>query len=203
MESNTRVEILKEFGYSPIKRFWYSLFFYENIVNRVYEIYPDGSVNNLKGYVAQFCKIRLKSFETFIKVLVDHKDYVTANCILRMLGDGVSVFRLIYMEKDNDYRILRHCLYVIEGCEKNLEVIPENNINEGFINDEQFEELKPKIRFNRELRERMKNEAQSMLDVSPLRNVDMEAFNKIVKDRNWKFKEFSSKSTKKKSIFLA
>ena len=60
---------------------------YMNTVKRLTNLYNNASVQFLKGYVAHFCYLRLKSFDTFIKVVWEHKDYVSANCLLRMLGD--------------------------------------------------------------------------------------------------------------------
>ena len=182
----------QEFGYSPINRFEYSFHMYMNLVKRVCELHQFASVQYLKGYVAHFCYLRLKSFDTFIKVVIEHKDYVSANCLLRMLGDSVSIFKLIYREPDQDLLYLRHALYVIDGCEKNLAVLPEEEINKGSVPDDELEEANKQIRFNREHRMRLMSEAQEILDHSPLQTKDKAAFDKIVKDRNWKFKEFNS-----------
>ena len=182
----------QEFGYSPINRFEYSFHMYMNLVKRVCDLHQFASVQYLKGYVAHFCYLRLKSFDTFIKVVVEHKDYVSANCLLRMLGDSVAIFKLIYREPDQDLLLLRHALYVIDGCEKNLAVLPEEEINKGSVPDDELEEANKQIRFNREHRMRLMSEAQEILDHSPLQTKDKAAFDKIVKDRNWKFKEFNS-----------
>ena len=180
----------EEFGYSTVNRYLYSFYRYKNTVKRVCELYPYVSVHDLRGYVAHFCYRRLKSFDTLIKVVLDHKDYLAACCILRMLGDSVAVFHLIYMEKDRDLRWLRHALYVIDGCEENIKVLSDGEINRGAIPDEELEMHKKGLRYNKELRQRLKAEAQLILDKSPLLNKDKEAFDKIVEDRNWKFKEF-------------
>lgn len=183
----------EEFGYTTINRFLYSFYMYMNTVKRITSLYRYASVNYLKGYVAHFCYLRLKSFDTLLKVILEHKDYVSANCLLRMLGDSVAVFRLIYMEPDKDLLILRHCLYVIDGCERNLEVLPEKNINEDCLPEEELAELKKATQVNRAQRQRMIREAQELLESSPLRQKDKAAFDRIVKDRNWKFKEFKDK----------
>ena len=182
----------QDFGYSTHNRFLYSFYLYMNTVKRISNRYPNVSVQFLPGYVAHFCYMRLKSFDTFFKVLVELKDYVTANCILRMLGDCVAIFHLIYREPDEEQLLLRHALYVIDGCERNLAVLTEENINEGCLPEEELQREKQGVRFNRELRQRLMREAQEMLDQSLLRIKDKEAFETIVKDRNWKFKEFKS-----------
>lgn len=168
-----------------------------NTVKRVCNLYPYASVQYLKGYVAHFCYIRLKSFDTLVKVVVEHQDYVTANCILRMLGDCVAVFRLIYREPDKDLLLLRHALYVIDGCERNLKVLTEDNINEGLLPADELEESNNTVKYNREHRQRLMREAQQIIDHSPLKAENKDVFDKIVNDRNWKFKEFKDyKKTK-------
>lgn len=178
------------FGYSPINRFEYSFHLYMNMVKGVCNLYQNASVLDMKGYVAHFCYLRLKSFDTFIKVVVEHKDYVSANCLLRMLGDCVAIFRLIYREPDKDLLLLRHALYVIDGCEKNLTVLLEDSLNESSMPEDELEEANKQIRYNQEHRKRLMSEAYEILDHSPLQVRDKVAFDKIVKDRNWKFKEF-------------
>lgn len=190
MGTGYHIDGTQDFGYSPINRFEYSFHMYMNTVKRLTSLYQYASVQYLKGYVAHFCHLRLKSFDTLIKVVVEHKDYVSANCLLRMLGDSVAVFRLIYGEKDKDFLLLRHALYVIDGCERNMAVLPEKDISEGSLPDNELEEANRQIRYSREHRQRLMREAQEILDQSTLQNRDKDAFDKIVEDRNWKFKEF-------------
>ena len=180
----------EKFGYITINRFLYSFYMYMNTVKRITSLYHYASVQYLKGYVAHFCYLRLRSFDTFIKVVWEHKDYVSANCLLRMLGDCVAVFRLIYMELDKDLLILRHCLYVIDGCERNLVVLSEKNVNVDFLSEEELAIFNKATQTNRVHRQRMIREAQEMLEASPLKQKDKAAFDRIVEDRNWKFKEF-------------
>lgn len=190
MEPKHHIGGTEEFGYTTINRFLYSFYMYMNTVKRITSLYRYASVNYLKGYVAHFCYLRLRSFDTFIKVVCEHKDYVSANCLLRMLGDCVAVFRLIYREPDKDLLILRHYLYVIDGCECNLKVLPEKNVNEDCLSEEEIALSDKATQTNLAHRQRMIREAKEMLDVSPLKLRDKAAFDKIVEDRNWKFKEF-------------
>lgn len=186
------IEGTKKFGYSMVNRYLHSYYIYMNSVKRIVHLYPYAAVQYIKGYAAHFCYIRLKSFDTFLKVVVEHKDYVTANCIMRMLGDSVAVFHLIYMEPNEEWQILRHSLYVLDGCERNLEVLPENSIEEGSLPEDERKLANEEIRYNREHRERLMREAQELIDNSPLKSKDEAAFDCIVKERNWKFKEFKA-----------
>lgn len=196
MGQKYHIDGTEEFGYIAINRFLYSFYMYMNTVKRITSLYQYASVKCLKGYVAHFCYLRLRSFDTFIKVVWEHKDYVSANCLLRMLGDCVAVFRLIYMEPNKDLLILRHSLYVIDGCERNLDVLPEKIDEEWGISDDELAESNKAIHNSRTHRLRLIKEAQDMLKASPLKQKDKTAFDKIVEDRNWKFKEF--KEYKKK-----
>lgn len=192
MSYGYHIDGTQEFGYSVHNRFLYSFYMYMNTVKRITNLYRYASVQFLPGYVAHFCYIRLKSFDTFFKVLVEHKDYVTANCILRMLGDCVAIFHLIYREPNEELLLLRHALYVIDGCERNLAVLMDENINEGCLPKDELQQENQKVRFNREHRQRLMGEAQAILDQLQLKKKDKEAFETIVKDRNWKFKKFKN-----------
>jgi hypothetical protein len=197
MEPRFHIPGTEQFGYSMVNRYLFSVNVYMNTVKRICNLYKCASVKDLKGYVAHFCYLRLKSFDTFLRVLVEHRDYVTANCIMRMLGDSVAVFHLVYMEPDLNYRILRHALYVLDGCEHGLKVLPENSIREGSLPEDERIKANAEISFNRDHRKRLMREAQELLDHSPLKQKDEEAFNRIVEDRNWKFKEFKDYNKKK------
>ena len=197
MEPRYHIPGAEKFGYSMVNRYLFSVNVYMNTVKRIYNLYKCASVKDLKGYVAHFCYLRLKSFDTFLRVLVEHRDYVTANCIMRMLGDSVAVFHLVYMEPDLNYRVLRHALYVLDGCEQGLKVLPEDSIREGDLPEDERKKANAEILFNREHRKRLMREAQELLDHSPLRQINEEAFNRIVEDKNWKFKEFKDYNKKK------
>lgn len=197
MEPRFHIPGTEQFGYSMVNRYLFSVNVYMNTVKRICNLYKCASVKDLKGYVAHFCYLRLKSFDTFLRVLVEHRDYVTANCIMRMLGDSVAVFHLVYMEPDLNYRILRHSLYVLDGCEQSLKVLPEDSIREGSLPEEERIRANAEILFNREHRKRLMREAQELIDHSPLRGIDEKAFNRIVEDKNWKFKEFKDYNKKK------
>lgn len=185
------IEWLKPFGGEWRNRYLYSLYLCMGIVKVVCHLHNYANVGYLKGYVAHFCYIRWKSFDTLIKVIEMHHDHVSANCLLRMLADCMAVFRLVYLESDKDLLLLRHALYVIDGCEKNLEVLPENlDMYEGAVPDIELDYYSQGVRSNRAHRKRLIKEAKDILANSPLKEKDEAAFNKIVKDRNWKFKKF-------------
>lgn len=186
------IEGTEGFGYSTFNRYLFSFYNFLNTVKRLYALYNNASVWDLNGYAVHFCYVRLKSFDTLAKVVVNNKDYISANCILRMLGDSVAIFHLIYMEQNLRLSWLRHALYVIDGCERNLKALPEDDINKGVMPDHEFKIFNENNRSNREFREQLMHQAQLVLDSSQLKEINEEAFNKIVEDRNWKFKEFKS-----------
>ncbi len=198
MGRKLHIDGTQEFGYSTVKRYRYSYYFFANTVKRVRNLCRNyASVKFIEGYVALFCEIRCKSFDTFIQVVCEQRDYVAANCILRMLGDSTSVFHLIYMEPDENLRLLRHCLYVLDGCERNMMVLPEGDFNKESLSEEELEYVNKQLQLNRDFRKQMMRDVQEMLDESPLKAKDEKAFNKIVEDRNWKFKDFKYTSEAK------
>ena len=198
MEPRFHMPGLEKFGYSIEKRYLFSFYVYMNSVLKIKQRYSDrySDVFSIKGYAAHFCMIRLQSFLTFINVVLRNKDYVSANCLLRMLGDSVAVFKLVYMEPDLNYRIIRHSLYVLDGCDENLKVLEENSIKEGHLSEEERKKANLLIKESREHRNKLKSEIQGFLDHSPLKKKDELAFSRIVEDKNWKFKEFKNYNKK-------
>lgn len=191
------IEGTELFGYSTVKRYLYSLYMFMNTVQRICQLYNYSSVLDMRGYVAYFCNRRLKAFDTLYKVVTIHRDYISANCILRMLGDSVAIFNLIYyMEENEEFKWFRHALYVLDGCEDNLKVLDNGDLNKGSMPDCEFEEYNKKLRYNQKIRQRLIYDANYILNNLSLPQKDKEAFDIIVSDRNWKFKEF--KSYKKK-----
>ena len=79
MEPRFHIPGTEQFGYSMVNRYLFSVNMYMNTVKRICKLYPNASVLSLKGYVAHFCYLRLKSYDTFLRVLVEHRDYVIAN----------------------------------------------------------------------------------------------------------------------------
>lgn len=192
MSSQYHIEGMENFGYKGINRFLYSFYMYMNTVKRITSRYQNASVLDLDGYVAHFCYRRLIVFDTLIKVVFNNKDYLSSACILRMLGDSVAVFNLVYREDDMDLLFLRHALYVMDGCEQNMKALPDNGVNKGVIPEAEYAIFEQQLHYNINLRKKLMDEAQQIIDVSPLPQRNKEAFDKIVKDRNWKFKSFST-----------
>ena len=56
--------------------------------------------------------------------------------------------------------------------------------------EDELEQLAKQNQWNREHRQRMMDQAREILDHLPIKQQDSEAFQKIVDDKNWKFKEF-------------
>lgn len=161
--------------------FMFSYFYLHNTVSRLVKKYNSPSYEDIKSYVTCFCYQRIKSFSSFLQI-VQKNDYVSAHCILRMLADNVSLFRLIYLEKNTDWRMLRHYLYVLDGDEKLKELWCS-----GFEDEDEEEKV-----FSQEMSELCQERIDklvSLINTSPLKDVNNEAFDMIVNNRNWKFKD--------------
>lgn len=164
--------------------FMFSYFYLHNTVSRLVKKYNSPIYEDINSYVTCFCYQRIKSFSSFLQI-VQKNDYVSAHCILRMLADNVALFRLIYLENNTDWRMLRHYLYVLDGEEKLKELWCY-----GF--EDENEEEKAYSQEMAELCQKQIDELMSWINASPLKEVDNKAFDMIVNNRNWKFKDFCS-----------
>lgn len=164
--------------------FMFSYFYFHNTVSRLLKKYRNPSYEDIKGYVACFCYQRTNAFSSFLQI-VQKNDFVSAHCILRMLADNVSLFRLIYLEKNINWRMLRHYLYVLDGTEK---------LKELWLSGFEYEDEEGKAYTEEmaDLCQEQIDKLKSLINASPLKEVDNAAFDMIVNNRNWKFKDFSS-----------
>ena len=52
--------------------------------------FPSSSIEDWQGYLVQRLSLMLPIYRTFSKVLLEDKDYITSNTILRMINHSVG-----------------------------------------------------------------------------------------------------------------
>ena len=70
------------------------------------DIYNSEAINHIKDYSLVIAKRIVKIANTLHSVIERDKDYVIANMIIRSMADSISLFILIYGEKDINIKSL-------------------------------------------------------------------------------------------------
>lgn len=155
-------------------------------------IHPSKAINNIYDYPLQLAKRIVDSARTLYYVIEKQTDYVVAFTIVRSIADMLSTFILVYGRNNIEERALRHYLYIIDGMQGRLSLLPDSMENDGRLKDEEFEGLSKQIE-NARL-----NYSQAVaLCKREIRRLDLYAANaksvdKLIEKGNWKFKNIDS-----------
>ena len=147
--------------------------------------YPTCSIDNWKGYLVQRVSLMLQNYLTFSQVLLQDKDYITANSILRMMADNLAVTKFIYVDHDGDMRLLRHYMFLLDGSLTFIK-LTDSMEDVGDLIKEARERTKEEVKYI--------NEQIAKLPLYKENRDALDKFFKIDKrECNWKFRELSSK----------
>lgn len=166
-------------------------------VERLSYRYSSNAIDNIKGYIVTFLSRLTKSLHTLIYIIEERKDYVVANSIIRMLADNVATLQLIYGSNDINELFFRHYLYVLDGCKTRFNVLPKSINKNEKITESEYNALKNQIEEARNNCKEAMDTIHNILKEHPYHKIHPEAFSRIEADKNWKYKELSTKEKKK------
>ena len=159
--------------------------FATEMINLLRVKFPSSSIEGWQGYLVQRLSSMLQSYHTFSRVLQEDNDYITANTILRMMADNLSITKFIYVDHDGDMRLLRHYMFLMDGSLTFIKLTDSMEDVDNLI---------------KKAREKSKEEVQyikEQITKLPLYKENCEALDKFIKidkrECNWKFRDFSNK----------
>ena len=140
--------------------------------------FPSSSIEDWQGYLVQRLSLMLPTYRTFSKVLLEDKDYITTNTILRMMVDNLAITKFIYVDHKGEMRLLRHYLFLLDGSLTYLKITDSMNSNVLII--EEREKCKREVQHTKE--QIMK------LSIYKIQHLYID---NLLSKGNWKFKNFS------------
>lgn len=152
--------------------------------------YNLNTINDINGYIITFTNKLLKSFWTLTLIIEEANDYVAANAITRVLVDNISIFRLIYGNKNSEELLFRHYLYILDGSSSRYKLLPEQITNNGKITKDEYNALSKQIRKTKDNERQNIEFILSELNKLHFRKSNNQAFEQIVEQKNWKYKTF-------------
>lgn len=118
----------------------YSLVGYE--AEQLYKLYNSTAINDIKSYQSKILHKVVRATFTLFKIITSLRDYNSASTILRMMADNMTSYHIIYHEKDEETRLLRHFLFVIDGLKTRLKFLSEHDLHyDGKISRKDYDEL--------------------------------------------------------------
>lgn len=153
--------------------------FATEMINLLRVKFPSSSIEDWQGYLVQRLSLMLPTYRTFSKVLLEDKDYITTNTILRMMVDNLAITKFIYVDHEGEMRLLRHYLFLLDGSLTYLKITDSMNSNVLII--EEREKCKREVQHTKE--QIMK------LAIYKIQHLYID---NLLSKGNWKFKNFSN-----------
>jgi hypothetical protein len=172
------------------------------IVAKAKNVYPTNSVSDIPGYVLEFCRKVLIQATTLVKVAREEEDYNTVCSLVRMLADNVATINLVYNCQDDEERVLRHLLYVLDGVTERYKYLKDRKVtNDGRIPRETFEALKRQVEGARDNAAGCMDFCDRNIKALPVYSFNKDEVDILIKNRNWKYKNIVPLSRKDKNAY--
>lgn len=152
--------------------------FAEEMIKLLKVKFPSSSIDDWQSYVVQRLSLMLQNYRTIGKVLLEDKDYITANTILRMMVDNLAITKFIYVDHEGEMRLLRHYLFLLDGSLTYLKITDSMTSNVLIIKER--ERCKREVKYTKEQIMKL-----SIYEIQHL------YIDKFLSKGNWKFKSIS------------
>ena len=153
---------------------------------------PSASVSDIPGYCLEFCRKVLIQAETLVDVARKREDYCTVCSLVRMLADNIATINLVYCCQDDEERILRHLLYVLDGIYIRHKLLNEREVKyDGKISKETFEALYLQVEEAKHNAEGCIKYCVDTIKKSPYYTSSQTDLEELISRRNWKFKRIT------------
>lgn len=164
----------------------YCLVGYE--AEQLYKQYHSTAIDDIKSYQSKILHKVVHTTFTLFKIITDLHDYNSAGTILRMIADNMTSYHIIYHEEDEEIRILRHFLFIIDGLNTRLKSLREHNLYyDGKISRKDYDEL-----YSNVVNAISDSEEGIKLCINQIKNLSLYTNNQIcidnyIKKKNWQF----------------
>lgn len=162
------------------------------IVDKAKMVCSSTSVSDMPGYCLEFCRKVLIQADSLVDVAKKREDYCTVCSLVRMLADNIATINLVYCRQDDDERILRHLLYVLDGIHVRHRLLNEREVKyDGKIPKETFEALHLQVEDAKRNAEGCIKYCVDTIKKSPYYTLSQTDLEELISRRNWKFKRIT------------
>lgn len=163
------------------------------IVEKAKMVYPSASVAEIPGYALEFCRKVLVQVTTLVGVARERKDYNTTCSLIRMLADNVAILNLVYCCREDEERILRHLLYVLDGVTDRYALLESKKPKfDGKIQRDVFDALVAQVEGARENAKGCIEYCKNTIRKKPDYPQYQQAIETLIQNRNWKYRNINT-----------
>lgn len=163
------------------------------IVGKAREICPKPTVNDIPAYALAFIQKVLQQASTLVKVAREREDYNTVCALVRMQADNIAAINLIYNADDDEEKVLRHLLYVMDGVSARYDMLAGTTMSyDGKIPRETYDALYKQVQGAIGNAAHCLAFCESEIKKRPVYATHPSEVEALIKNRNWKYKEITS-----------
>ncbi len=192
---NIKLPYMEKSGESQISVFSKTHFIATTVTNYLISEKGGFFVNDAVSFLLRLGSNFLNVAETFFSIAKSKKDTNSAFALFRVQADYLATLLLIFEGKSEDETKFRYLLYLLDGISQradSLEVIPQYN---GDISQEDYNALVVQMTNAKQNAQTILDFCYNAIDKHPYKTLNQTLYDKIVKNKQWKYKEFSAERT--------
>lgn len=192
---NIKLPYMEKSGESQISVFSKTHFIATTVTNYLISEKGGFFVNDAVSFLLRLGSNFLNVAETFFSIAKSKKDTNSAFALFRVQADYLATLLLIFEGKSEDETKFRYLLYLLDGISQradSLEVIPQYN---GDISQEDYNALVVQMTNAKQNAQTILDFCYNAIDKHPYKTLNQTLYDKIVKNKQWKYKEFSAEKT--------
>ena len=159
------------------------------IVEKARVMRPTPSIADILAYALAFIERVLVQSSTLAEIARKRKDYVTVCALVRVLADNIATLNLIYNCEDEEEKVLRHLLYVLDGVQARWMMLDTREMKyDGKIPKETFDALYQQVQGAKKNAKEGIDYCISTIKERPLYRLNHEQIDVLIDRKNWKYR---------------
>ena len=160
------------------------------IVDKAVKLCPPPMVADIPSYALAFIKKVLVQASSLVMVAKARQDYNTVCAMVRMLADNVATFNLVYGCGDDEEKILRHLLYVMDGVSARHDTLVGHPMHyDGKIPREIYDALEKQVHGAIDNTAKCISFCEDEIKKRSTYQTYPEHIDKLINKKDWKFKQ--------------
>lgn len=188
-------EPIVKFGESYIDVFSRIHFIAKLVTRHLLSTQGDFIVNDPVSFMLKLANNFLNIGNSFFEIVRKKIDANSACALFRVQADYLVTLLLIFEGKDDDETQFRYLLYLIDGLSQRIESIGEIPQYNGSISREDYDALINRMTEAKENAQNVLDFCYQEIDKHPYKALNPVLFDKILKNKQWKYKEFNDTIT--------
>ena len=192
---NIKLPYMEKSGESQISVFSKTHFIATTVTNYLISEKGGFVVKDAVSFLLNLGSNFLNVAETFFSIAKSKKDTNSAFALFRVQADYLATLLLIFEGKSEDETKFRYLLYLLDGISQradSLEVIPQYK---GDISQEDYNARVVQMTNAKQNAQTILDFCYNAIDKHPYKTLNQTLYDKIVKNKQWKYKEFSAEKT--------